>query len=260
MNLNETKKITTLLVGWLATNKVLQEAEVVSYGRIDLEDATWLESSTRQQWLVRQKELGLDKLLHKRFKKNIVDWHQLDSSHRKFTKYYASDCKVIELSLCYQQKIEYLTIVHLKNIEYKDYAVFFKVLHALSFEVSRVLKRGKNIPMIQNNYVDQLQKVINDRKALHCSYSLPVENQKKYMFGDVSLTALEIQYAQCLLSLMSLKEIAFKHSCSDTAVRKKIMVIKGKYGNETMSNSNLYQHFMRTGVVRFCLLGEIDLP
>ena len=216
--------------------------------------------STKLQWLARQKELGLDLLLHKRFKQNIVDWSQLDSSHRKFVKYYASDCQVVELSLCYQQKLEYLTIVHSKSIEYKDYAVFFKLLHALSFEVSRMLRRDKSIKMMPHQSLKALKKLIEQRKMKHRTYSLPISNQKKYQFGEVSLTDLELQYAQCLLSLMSLKEIAFKYSCSDTAVRKKVMVIKGKYGNENMSNSKLYHHFMRSGVVRFCLLGEIDLP
>tara|TARA_B100001094_G_scaffold283984_1_gene297124 strand:+ start:16769 stop:17617 length:849 start_codon:yes stop_codon:yes gene_type:complete len=247
-------RLSKFMPGWLQSRMILLDFDAVSYGKINLRSRTWFEISTKMDWLHQYYADGIDVHAAQRFKENLVFWHDLDRHHHNFLKMTAPQSRRFDLSIRYDHEIEYITLTYPHQFEIKQPTYFYKILHALSFEVNKKMRRERSritLPYrIKNAAI--LQETMRD-SGNKPDQKVDIQAQKKYAFNNVFLTALELKYVACLLSMMSFKEIAYHFSCSDTAVRKKVNTIKSKLGNENMSNSSLFKALKSQGVLIACI-------
>ena len=76
---------------------------------------------------------------------------------------------------------------------------------------------------------------------------------KKFKFGDISLSELELETIRYLLELKSIKEIAWLHCCSETAEKNRIIRIKEKIGCANMPLSRVFTTLKKYGIIAACL-------
>ena len=130
----------------------------------------------------------------------------------------------------------------------------------------------KPLNLVQQNYVYRkfrelaymLQKRLKSRPqlaqelrmvdAVKTQHALqdPLEVQddaQKALFDGVTLTAKELLYLEYLMMNLTHKEIAFRHQCSETAVRKVIGNVKKKLGQDSMPCSMMFQMLKERGVL-----------
>lgn len=223
----------------------------VAYGRLNLEKSFWLEIPMRLDWFQHSLSIGLERHLLERTEQGVHHWQDMSSIHKDFIDFikqdFGDDLNRVTIATVDNHQREYITVTYRGNLSLQNYAMFYQILSALSFEVNKLIKEYNE--RLYSPFPETLE-------VLPEVFTLPqineIEDQRKYFFKGVTLTALDLKYIEFLLSFKSYKEIAYERDCSDTAVRKKMTTIKAKFGDPSMSNSRLFSQLKRHGVTVVC--------
>ena len=223
----------------------------VSYGRLDLEKNFWLEIPMRLDWLRHSLSMGLDNHLLERTEQGTHHWQDLSAPHQDFIDFieqdFGDELKRLTIATIDNHQRNYITVTYRGVLSLQNYAMFYQILSALSFEVNKLIKEYK-----EKLYLPFPERLEIVPETLVLPQINEIDDHRKYFFKGVTLTALDLKYIEFLLSFKSYKEIAFERGCSDTAVRKKMTTIKAKFGDPSMSNSRLFSQLKRHGGTVVC--------
>ncbi len=185
----------------------------------------------------------LDLSLSLRIQQECTYWFDLDAAHQNTLAQFAPDTERADLCLHHQGVFDLLSVHSPQILGLQDYSLCFRALPTLSYHAHKFRKKDQCVFPIRDQAVFDVEFAeVNLEK---CN---AVEQETRYRFNGINLTALEIKYLSCLSSLMSQKEIAYHFKVSETAVRKVIGNVKRKFGHDAMPNSKLFRLLKQYGV------------
>ena len=217
--------------------------ENISFSRIDIKKRKILTLSTQYSWHLEYWDSGLYQRLDERLHHGVHLWDTFSDEHRKIANNILHSANKIDV--CTRHK-DYFELFSFTSSQYLSPALIMD-LGQLKPKVSKVAnqlwlnEKGISLPFFEHEN--------NDMMKLP---RLKAENTNKIRFGDVILTPKEMATIHCLLELKSIKEIARFHHCSEANERKRINVIKEKFGCANLPLSFLFTALKLQGVTLKC--------
>ena len=138
-------------------------------------------------------------------------------------------------------------------LKHQELKLIRQKMHTFSYEANKIRKQKSNI-LLELQSIDEIREQYYNASELRTNRCIEKELSQyfKSSFGNITLTAKEQLYIEHLMFNMTHKEIAYKHKCSEMAVRKIIMNIKRKIGHEGMSTSKMFQRLNELSVLAVC--------
>jgi DNA-binding CsgD family transcriptional regulator len=238
------KQQTNFIQQWSHKNLAKLNFSHISYLHIDMHQESIQMLSTSDDWYHTYFINELDKQISQRVQRDYTYWSQLDVNHQKTLHIFQKNTEKIDLCLRHQNSYEILSLHTPYLLNVQDFGCLYKVLPMLSYHAH---KFRKNAPHLCHNLRDRALLSTSDNLQ-HAPADYLERDNNRFRFNDINLTALELKYLTYLSSLMSQKEIAYRHQVSETSVRKVISNIKKKFGHEAMPNSQLFQKLKENGV------------
>tara|TARA_B100001094_G_scaffold228083_1_gene222628 strand:+ start:200 stop:979 length:780 start_codon:yes stop_codon:yes gene_type:complete len=217
-----------------------------TYSHCDMYNGTRTPITTSYEWYCIYSEKNLDLLLPQRIEKTGTYWSQENQLYASYENFAADNFYKLDLFNKLDEGYEMFSIGcnrYLTPQEYKQLQYLFKVI---AYEAQKIRKKKPHITL-ELRTCDELKKLHSiETNSFH---SAP----KKAKFQSLILTPKEQLYIGHLMFNLTHKEIAYKYNCSETAVRKVILNIKRKLGNEYYSNSVMFEMLHQKQVLSHCL-------
>tara|TARA_B100001094_G_scaffold333126_1_gene408862 strand:- start:137 stop:928 length:792 start_codon:yes stop_codon:yes gene_type:complete len=229
---------------WMKRNIHNENIKTISHLEVSLKNKSIEMMTNDLIWYSIFWENNLDESISLQLQNTCTHWSKLPKKYQDILDCYYPNTEIVDYCFQYQTSYHLFCIHSEIPLSLSEEALLFKALPTLKYHIYKIKKDNKNkykLPIRDKN-IFKLNKLDKEEPE-------KIKNkEKRYRFGDINLTALEIKYMLCLISLMSQKEIAYHHKVSETSVRKIIINVKKKYGNEHMSNSKLFTELRKSGV------------
>ncbi len=217
------------------------------YHNINIKDKTLLPIPTMYNWYCEYLERGLDLHTPTRIKNADKYWNSQDSLFQAYDKHVPEDERntlhKIDLVSKFDHGYELFSVGSYKPLSRESHIAIHKCFKEVSYQANKIKKKKPNI-LLDLRAIDEF-------KSLHETNQLLTNTEyKKSNFNGVILTPKELQYIEYLVFNLNHKEIAYRHQCSQTAVRKVLCNIKRKMGNSYMPTSHLLLKMNEIGVLR----------
>ena len=191
-------------------------------------------------------EKKLDLCLAPRLKTGWHFWEQTDLTYRAYQKYVRSlnleNVHKSQFGSYHENTLEMCVIGSRSKLEKAELIQAEKAFRQISYQARQLVKYKPNLMLDLN--IDM--SVVNRNLSLKKHH---IETRyEKALFKGITLTSTEQQYIEYLIFNTSHKGIAYKHNCSETAVRKVITNIKRKLGNDSMSTQAMMTHLNEIGL------------
>jgi DNA-binding CsgD family transcriptional regulator len=214
----------------------------VSYSLINQEKKSIYTLSTDYDWHLCYWDEDLHQSVSKRMIPGISVWAEKNQAHRELMERHHIPFKTDYTISSGSESSEILSIASQRCLTSREF-------HSLS--LLRPLLSHQAHLLWQKNGVQSLpfQSIpLESEHALQLTAISP-----KFQFGHIILTEKEMSTIRALLSLKTIKEIAWLHQCSEAAEKKRVETIKQKLGCQNASRSALFQMLKKHGVIDACL-------
>jgi DNA-binding CsgD family transcriptional regulator len=238
------RQVTEDMQQWIQTNLESYGVFDVVYCHLDLKKQNMLTIPTHLSWHNAYTEQGLTHLLPKRLTPGIRSvpaqnpLYQAFANHFKETPFHKLD--VVKK---YDNEYELLSVTCIEEIQPELHHKILASLHELSYEACKITKYKPNIRVPLELHTHDFESA--QEPSLKNQY-------QKSKFGDLVLTAKEMQYIEYMLRNKTHQEIALLQDCSNTAVRHIYLNIRRKLGCESMPIGHMAHKLDQLGVLNVC--------
>lgn len=217
--------------------------------KLNIEKKTIYAISSDYHWLLEYWSSGLYKKIGHRSQTGIKTWDHMDLEHQSVLKNKNIKYKT-DITSNYGNIVDILSVATNRSLKEEDHLSLYAKKPIIS-SISSSIWCKYNIPALP---LDNLE----------CpTKSQPIDINVKHehsQFGNIKFTSKEMETIHWILELNSLKEIAWKHQCSQTAERKRIDTIKAKLNCQGFSSSALFTALKDHGITASCLKHYIMPP
>jgi len=214
----------------------------VCYSQINSAQKTIRTLSTEYDWHLCYWDKNLQQSVSKRMTPGVSTWTRKNAEHKKLMKQYQVPFKT-DYTICSSSgSSEIVSVASNKILSNKE-------IHSLA-QLRPKLAHQANILWRKNDVLSLPFKgsPIEPEHAIEFTGIQP-----KFQFGNAVLTEKEMGTIRHLLSLKTIKEIAWIHQCCEAAEKKRLESIKQKFGCKNASRSALFQKLKEHGVIDACL-------
>ena len=220
------------------------------YCYYDLENYKWMTIPAIYSWYCEYLEKNFDRLISSRLKKGLNYWSPSDLVYQNYQKFVqqfnVQTPHKCDLVMPTEKGFEMLVVGVDHPLSKLEQTQLEKFLKYLSYEAHGIIKNKSNILLDLN--MESAQNCELPEQPSGKLYS----NYQRSKFGNIILTAKELQYIEHLMFNFTRKEIAHEHDCTETAVRRIVANIKSKLGAEFMSTSDMFKRLNKLGVLNIC--------
>ena len=241
------QKISTYLDSWLRAHLAGLGVIEVGYSYYNLKKNHYLVASSNNPWRDQFVELELERALIPLLQAGTLLLPELSPIQQAYQHYGLYGSKTLFV-FHHTDGFEVFGVTTLQDLSPRQYPFIKRALSNLSYELYRYKKPKASL----YTRIRDLEHV----QAQHRQHTppAPIHYQKARFNGEIILTAKEQQYIEYILFNLTHKEIAYKHRCSEVAVRKILINIKRKLGEATMPTSHMMRELKKRGVL--ALLSE----
>ncbi|MFS2224912.1 hypothetical protein [Pantoea sp. B65] len=218
----------------------------VSFSFVDTSLAKVIAFSTNYQWHLNYWACNLDKGMQQRLIPGVKTWQSYDYAHTAILKKFLPDRKTkIDICTRHGDCYEIMSLSCNYDIDFNNICRLFSLKPRLSAVASSLYHKRQ----------DELALPLRDAVSANRYTAQPRDTfqLKKWQFGHLVFTDLEIDTLRQLLMCRSVKEIAYAHHCSVKVERHRIDNIKQKAGCQYHPNSALFDILNQHGVIQACL-------
>lgn len=236
------KRLSNELDRWMKSN--LQEFSVIElgYNHYDLDCNHYLAVSNNLSWRDVYIEHGFDIDSIHILEEGIRVLDNKDTIKACYNKHFIADS--VRTLFCFRASYGFVTFSTLtpKHLTHQQQNLVMQRLRHGWYEVRRACKTRPHLftPLQHRSLIKE--KFVQPPKKFDIEY-------QRSVFQDIVFTAKEQQYIEYLLFHLSPKDIADKHQCSETAVRRAIIRIKQKLGNQNFTTSELLLNLRERGML-----------
>ncbi|WP_299491659.1 hypothetical protein [uncultured Shewanella sp.] len=226
-------------------NQITEQKEGIMhtfFGKLNLEKKIIYAISSDYDWLVQYWSSGLYKKIGHRINSGITSWNHMDLEHQSILKKQQIKYKT-DITDNYGNIVDIFSVATQRSLKDNDLLSLYAKKPIIS-SISSSIWCKFNIKPLPLDQIECPTKV----KAL----DIDVKHEC-FQFGNIKFTNKEMESIHWLLELNSLKEIAWKHQCSQTAERKRIDTIKAKLNCQGFSSSALFAALKENGITASCL-------
>ncbi len=243
------KQVSQEMQSWTKSNLTYLGIYECNYAHFDLNEASWAGIPMYYDWYCEYMEQGLDLSLASRLSQGTRYWDQTTQLYQKYNHFINTidthSPHRLDVITKTDDGFEMLTVSSDHLLTPSEHLQVEKALRVLSHQARYITKNKPNLTMDL--------RCVNELKNIEFEKEGPCYSQyEKSKFGDVILTSKEQKYIEYMIFNKTQKEIAYLHSCSETAVRKVITNIKRKLGHEFMPNSQMMDLLGQIGVLSIC--------
>tara|TARA_B100001094_G_C18178584_1_gene799441 strand:- start:1599 stop:2405 length:807 start_codon:yes stop_codon:yes gene_type:complete len=164
-----------------------------------------------------------------------------------YRRNYRENCTKMSFVFPYREGFEMLVTSSIKPLNILEQRLVFNKFRQLSYEMGRI-RKNKDFLHSEIDILDEVKQQ-HQRQRQHEDGLLDFKVAKKSQFDGIALTPKELVYIEHLMMNWTQKEIAYHHQVSETAVRKVIINIKRKLGQEFMAHSTMFRILKQKGVL-----------
>lgn len=232
--------------------QLMQQKEDIThtfFSKLNIEKKTIYPISTDYDWLVEYWSSGLYKKIGQRTNTGIKSWNQMDDEHQQVLKNKNIKHKT-DITDNYGNIVDIFSVATKRSLKDKDLLSLYAKKPIISSISSSIWCKFNIKPLPLERF-----ECPTTLKAL----DIDVKHEC-FQFGKIKFTNKEMESIHWLLELNSLKEIAWKHQCSQTAERKRIDTIKAKLNCQGFSSSALFIALKENGITAACLKDYVMSP
>tara|TARA_B100001094_G_C18170890_1_gene795021 strand:- start:389 stop:1144 length:756 start_codon:yes stop_codon:yes gene_type:complete len=243
------KQVSQDMQQWTKSNLTHLGIYECTYNYFNVHDETFMPIPMNYNWYCEYMEKGFDLSVADRLNSGSAFWKD-DSVFQAYKKCVGIEkCYKLDLVVKTTKGYEMLILAGQKPLNTKDFTLLNRAFHQVSFLAHRI-RQDKPNTLIHLKPVNAIK--LNHYRDHQNDTSSKVNKYTKAKFDNIILTPKEQLYIEYTLFNLTHKEIAYKHNCSQTAVRKVISNIKRKLGNEFMPTSQMLLSLNDKGVLSSC--------
>jgi DNA-binding CsgD family transcriptional regulator len=199
--------------------------------------------SSNMTWRYQFLEKDLDYDLPELFQVGVNVLNEQHSVKQVYNNNFRKHCIKMCFFFRYEDGFDMFSTSSFKPLNLVQQNYVYRKFRELAYMLQQRLKK-------RHQLVQELRMADAVKKQHALQDPLQVQDDtQKALFDGVALTAKELLYLEYLMVNLTQKEIAFRHQCSETAVRKVIMNVKKKLGQDSMPCSIMFQKLKERGVL-----------
>jgi DNA-binding CsgD family transcriptional regulator len=220
-----------------------------NFSTFDVKKGQWAALPMHYDWYCQYLEQSLDSAIVQRIQKGTRYWKSDEFFFEKY-KRFTDTLKIenpnrIDIVKPFDSGFYVMTVGCEAPLTQQAWYSCEQAMHEIAYEFHKATHYKKNIFLDFDN-TNQLNQLSYDR------HDKPEAKYHKARYGHVNFTAKEHLYIEYLLRQLTHKQIAAKHSCTETGVRNIYLNIKRKLGNQNMKTATMVDGLINLGIISVC--------